>query len=110
MADGGGVGFGVPAWCGVSAVPAGVFAGDDAGFAAPGLPAAATVAGVTFGAAGLLAADPVPPAGVVVPPVDVRPMVSDFSDEAGPAVPDEAGDDELVVTVLREPGPGVTVL
>jgi hypothetical protein len=37
-------------------------------------------------------------------------MASDFSDEAGPGAPDVAGDDELLVTVLREPGAGVTVL
>jgi hypothetical protein len=69
-------------------------------------PATATVAGVAFGVPGLpdVVAEVSP--GVAVLPVGLRPVVSDA--EAG--VPGAAGDELLVVTVLREPGPGVTVL
>jgi hypothetical protein len=94
LAPAGGAGFGAPVdgeppgelVCAFAATPV-----DGAGFGVPGLPEAAGV---------VRSVDP----GVL--PVAVRPVVSGFDDVA----PGAAGDEELVVTVLREPGPGVTVL
>jgi hypothetical protein len=85
LAPDGGAGFGVPA---------------DGEPPPPEL--AATVAGAGRDVAGLPdAAAGCRSAGGVVPPAGVRPVVPDFG---------SPGDVAFVVTVLREPGPGVTVL
>jgi hypothetical protein len=84
--------------------PAGPAGG--AGFGVPVEPvcafAAATVAGVAFGVPGLpVAADAVRSADPGVLPVVPG---------GGDAAPGATGDEEPLVTVVREPGPGVTVL
>ncbi|MEU4626412.1 hypothetical protein AB0G04_41340 [Actinoplanes sp. NPDC023801] len=112
-----GVGFGVPAedsppveWA------AATVAGVTFGVAGVAFGVAATVAGVGLGVAGPPEpADAVAPVGGAVADrgvlsAGVRPVVPDGAGAAVPAVPGTAGDDELVVTVVREPGPGVTVL
>ncbi|MEV0902059.1 hypothetical protein [Actinoplanes sp. NPDC049802] len=79
-----GAGFGVPALRGGSAWPDGMPAGGGVGFGVPGLPERAGC----------------PPVGELLPAAGSLPA----------AGPEPLADAVLVVTVVREPGPGVTVL
>jgi hypothetical protein len=111
----GGAGFGVAELCVGPAPPAGPFSDGAPGFPGDGaLPlAAATVAGVTFRVSGppeVTPGDGGPGLGAVLPVLPgAGATVFEPVEAVFPVVVDPP-EDALVVTVLREPGPGVTVL